>query len=216
MRSRRRARSRLCVAISAARPLSRTISIRLATTCSPVVWSRLPVGSSASRTLRVVGERAHDRDALLLAARQSRRPVAEALGKPDPAQQHLGLAPGGGARHRGDHLRQHHVFERRKLGQQVMELIDETERAAAQRCALLVGQAAAVAPLDQHRPLCWLLQEPGDVQQRRFPGPGRPDQRDDLARPQRQVHPVQHRERNAALPEHLSYAAQFEHRRRAG
>ncbi len=36
--------------------------------------------------LRVVGERADDRDALLLAAGEPRRAVAEARGEPDPLQ----------------------------------------------------------------------------------------------------------------------------------
>src|ERR1700687_5936501 len=34
--------------------------------------------------LRIVGERPDERDALLLAAREPRRSVAEALGEPDP------------------------------------------------------------------------------------------------------------------------------------
>ena len=91
----------------------------------------------------------------------------------------------------------------------MMELIDEAERAAAQQGALLVRQPAAVAPLDQHRAAIGPLQQPGDVQQRRFSGARRADQRDDLAGQQREVHAVQHRQRDAALPEHFSHAAQL-------
>src|SRR6266566_3425772 len=40
----------------------------------------------------IVGQRADDRDTLLLAAREPRRPVRQALGKPDPPQQHFCLA----------------------------------------------------------------------------------------------------------------------------
>ena len=91
----------------------------------------------------------------------------------------------------------------------MVELIDETERAASQRCALLVRQPAAVASLDQYRTVVRPLQQPGDMQQRRFPGARRPDQRDDFAGKQREVHPVQHRKRDTALPEHFSHAAQL-------
>ena len=136
MRSRRRARSRLWVAISAARPVRRTRSSSVFMTLSPVAWSRLPVGSSAEQDPGVVGERADDRDALLLAARQPRRPVPGARRKADAVEQLGRLAARPAARDPGDHLRQHDIFERREFRQQVMELVDESRSpSAAARCA---------------------------------------------------------------------------------
>ena len=142
------------------------------------------------------------------AGRWSRRAA-----EPDVAEQHLGLARGHRPRATaGDHLRQHDVFERRELRQQMVELVDEAERAAPQQGAVLVGQAAAIAPLDQHGAAIGPLEQPGDMQQRRFAGARRADQRDDLAGPQREVDAVQHRQLGAALVEHLAHPAQRQHR----
>ena len=80
----------------------------------------------------------------------------------------------------------------------MMELINKAERAAAQLRAMLVRQPAAVAPLDQHGAAIGPFEQPGDVQQRGFSGARRADQRDNLAGKQREVHAVQHRQRDAA------------------
>ena len=137
MRSRRRARSRLCVAISAARPVSRTISISAVDDAARRSCGR--DCRSARRPSRIFGSLASARTIATRccsppdsrAGRWSRRSA-----KPDAAEQHLGLAPRGGARHAGDHLRQHDVLQRRELRQQMVELIDKAERAAAQHaCA---------------------------------------------------------------------------------
>ena len=95
----------------------------------------------------------------------------------------------------------------------MMELIDEAERAAAQQGAVLVGQSAAVAVPDHHRAAIRPLQQPGDMQHRRFAGARRPDQRDDLAGVERQIDAVQHGDRDRALAEGLAHRAQFERRR---
>ena len=97
--------------------------------------------------LRVVGQRADDRDALLLAAGEPRRAMVErAAPSPTRSSSCRGLARGPRRRgDAGDHLRQHDVLQRRELRQQVVELVDEAERAAPQQRAVLVGQAAAIA-----------------------------------------------------------------------
>src|ERR1051325_9717459 len=51
--------------------------------------------------LRIVGEGAHDRDALLLAPGEPRRAVRQAGAEPDPLQQGARLVAGGAARHAG-------------------------------------------------------------------------------------------------------------------
>ena len=164
----------------------------------------------SEKDLRVIGQRPHDRNALLLAAGKPRRAVTEAGAEPDPLQQRSGLVAGGAARHAGDHLRQHHVFQRRKLGQQVMELVNEAERPPAQQGAMLVGQVAAIAPLDQDGAAIGPLQQPSDMQQGRFAGARRAHQRDDLAGAEHEIGAVQHRQLHLALPEHAAHPAQFE------
>ncbi len=76
--------------------------------------SRLPVGSSARSKLRVVDQRACDRDALLLAAGQLIRVVAEPLAQAD-ALQRLGrtLAAFLGVAHAGIEQRQLDVLDAR-------------------------------------------------------------------------------------------------------
>src|ERR1700684_2020814 len=74
-----------------------------------------------------VGDRPRDRDPLLFAARQFGRAMALALSETKIRQQ-LACAGGGlGAREPRDHLRQDKVLERRKLRQQMMELVNETD-----------------------------------------------------------------------------------------
>ena len=74
---------------------------------------------------RARDERARDRDPLLLAARELRRPVPAAIGDPDRLEQLLEpLALGLAAR---DRQRQEHVLLRRQHRQQVEELEDEAD-----------------------------------------------------------------------------------------
>ena len=61
----------------------RLISSSSSTTWRAISESRLPVGSSASSKRGVAGERARDRDALLLAAGELRRDVLHARGEAD-------------------------------------------------------------------------------------------------------------------------------------
>src|SRR6476646_6118350 len=49
------------------------------------------------KNLRIICERTHDCDALLLAAREPRRAMRQPLRKPDSPEQYLGLPPGVGA-----------------------------------------------------------------------------------------------------------------------
>ena len=93
----------------------------------------------AEQDLGVVGECTGDRDPLLLAAGEPRRPVAGARAEADAVEQHGRFRSRPGAGDPGDHLRQHDVFERRKFRQQVMELIDETDLGAPQQGPALVG-----------------------------------------------------------------------------
>ena len=97
----------------------------------------------------------------------------------------------------------------------MVELVDEAQLGAAQQGAPLVGQAAAILAADQDRAAVGPLQEAGDVQQGRLAGARRPDQRHDLARPQREIDAVQHDQLGSGLPEDAPHPAQFERRRAA-
>src|ERR1051325_9584724 len=80
---------------------------------------------------RRIGNRSRDRDALLLAAGELRRPMLQPLLEAEIAEQLVGALARFAARQPADHLRQHHVFDRRELGQQMMKLIDKSHLDAA-------------------------------------------------------------------------------------
>ena len=101
--------------------------------------------------------------------------MAEPLAKPDATQQCRRLVTRRTARDAGDHLRDHDVFERRELRQQVMELVDKAERRAAQQRAALVVEAAAFLAGDADFAGARPLQQPGKVEQRRFSRARRPE-----------------------------------------
>ena len=149
----------------------------------------------AEQHSRVVGERADDRDALLLAAREPRRAVVARAAPGQPGASGGGgllACPGRGAM-QADELRQRRVFERRKFGQQVMELVDETEVGAAQQRARArrTGRRNR-SPRNQHRPAVRAFKQPGDVQQGGLARARRADQGHDLSRLQCEVDAVEH------------------------
>ena len=146
-----------------------------------------------------VGDCAGNRDPLLLAAGQFGRPVFSAPGWAEVMQQLRGallrLAPG----KPGDHLRQHDIFERRKFRQQMMELIDEADLAAPERGALIVGHPDGGFAGDKHFPRVGRLKKARNVEERRFAGTGRSDQRDRLPGPQAKIGAAQDFERRPRL-----------------
>jgi hypothetical protein len=87
-----------------------------------------------------VGDHTGNRTALLLAVGQFGRPLISASGKSQIMQQLAGAVLCLASRQPADHLRQHDIFERGKLRQQMMELIDETDLAAPERGARVVDQ----------------------------------------------------------------------------
>ena len=80
-----------------------------------------------------------------------------------------------------DELGHHDILQRRELGQEMVELIDETDARPAHRRAGLVFHLSAGAPGHEDITLVRPLQEPGYVQKRRLAGAGRRDQGDHLA-----------------------------------
>ena len=132
-----------------------------------------------------------------------------------PAQAEGGEELAGAAMRRragraGGHLRQGDVFLRRELRQQVVELVDEAEGGAPRFGALPVRHAPAVEPVEEHAAAVRPLEQTRDVEQRRLPGAGRPDQRDDFARMEGERGAAQHRQLHLALAEDAAHPAQFE------
>ena len=149
MRRANAAISASCVTISTVMPRSRFSAASSSMISRLRCVSRLPVGSSASSTVGRGHDRARDRHALLLAAREfARRVVAPAV-EADRGQR-LG-------RRRMARLRALAAVEQRQLDvllrrgarQQVEALEDEAEVAPAQARALVARQALDVHAAEQ-------------------------------------------------------------------
>src|SRR5262245_23146135 len=125
------------------------------------------IGKQNSRT---IGNGAGNRDALLLAAGKLRRQMAFALRKSKIAQQLAGAILCLAARKPGDHRRQHDIFERRKLRQQMVELIDKSDLAAPERRARIVGHCDRWRASNINFAAIWPLEKPRNMQERRFSG----------------------------------------------
>ena len=92
------------------------------------------------------------------------KPVAEAQRREQRIRAFL-RSIGSGAM---DELWEHDVFERIEVGQQVVELVNEAQRLAAQARAALVVQAGGLLARDADRALEAALQEADGLEQGRF------------------------------------------------
>ncbi len=125
------------------RPVCRARSNSAWNTAPEVVGSRLPVGSSASSRLRLVGQGAGDGHALLFAAGQLGRLVLDATGQAQLVQHHLGARARLGLALAGDQLAGRATLSRaRELRQQMVELVDEADGAPA--AAWCAGRSACL------------------------------------------------------------------------
>src|SRR5437868_4157128 len=100
------------------------------------------------------------------------RPVIEPLAESNSLQQLPGLRPSLHNLHAPHEQRHRNVLERGKLRQQVMELIDEPERAVAQHAALLLAQPVNVPSIDQHATARRTIETAENLQQGRLAGTG--------------------------------------------
>ena len=145
----------------------------------PVVSSRLPVGSSAISKRRPGRERAGQRHALLLAARQLRRIMCEAGGETHLLEfgaRALGcVARAGKLKRRGD------VFERGHGRNQVKGLEHDADALAAKARQGVFVQRAELDAVNLNFAFIWPLKAGHDHEQRRFARTGSPDYADRLA-----------------------------------
>ncbi len=129
---------------------------------------------------RLSQQRARDRDALLLASRKLVWVMMHPFRQPElieqiccRVQRH---APGGSSnpgRHR-------HVLDGGELGQQMMELKDESDVAVAEPRELVRAHAGQLVLPDTNRSRVGAVEPPEQVEQRRLADPGGADDRQDL------------------------------------
>jgi hypothetical protein len=140
-------------------------------------------------------EGARNRDSLLLTPRQVVRLVMRTIG-----EAHLREEPAGRFAHRsiGASVRRHHrhhdVLERGELGQQIVVLEDEADRAAAQLRPLRFVEPRRGCTGDPHFARRRSIEQAHHVQERALARSRRADQRRELATIERQVDSVQHLE----------------------
>ena len=127
----RAARSVSCVTTTRLVPsaaLSSSSSSNTRTTGRPVEIAGRLVGEHGGRPR---DERARDGRALSLAARELPRTMLEPLAQADALEQPARFGRGLLRRRAAHEQRHRNVLERRELGQQMVKLIDEAERAIA-------------------------------------------------------------------------------------
>ena len=124
-------------------------------------------------------ERAGDRDALLLAARELRGPVRAPVGEPDLVEH--ALEPGRVDLLAGDPQRQRHVLLGGQHRQQVEELEDEADVRPAQLRQLVVGHRRDVVAGDLDGAVGRLVEAGEDVHERRLARARRAHDGDELA-----------------------------------
>jgi hypothetical protein len=159
----------------------------------------------------VVDERACDREALLLPARELVRQRGGDRPQPEGVDQLA--AAHGGRRVRAAHAPgQQHVRFARELGEEVEELEDEADVAPAQRRQRRLGRAGHGAAGDLDGAGFRSVEPAEQVQQGRLAASGAPEHGDDLAGLDVEVGAVEDPPRGAALAERLHEPAGAHHR----
>jgi hypothetical protein len=157
-------------------------------------------------------ERARERRALPLAARELTGRMVEPLPQADFAQDRGGPLVRGRARHAPDQQGHRDVLERRELHQEMVELVHEAERLVAQPPALGVGERGHRAAENLHLAAGGRIQSAEQVEQRALARARRADDRDHLARRDGHVHAQQHPHRHAGVAVRLLQPAAGEDR----
>ncbi len=199
-----------CVASTSVVPRRSFTSRSRSMMCRPFAESRFPVGSSASRMSGIVGERAGNRDALLLAARQLRRVVMPAAGQADFLEQRR--RAGTRVRPARNFHRHHHVLERGQRRHQVEELEDEADLLPAQPGQPVLVERRDVGAVDHDPPGRRRVEAGNQAEQRRLPAAGRSGHREEPARGHVEIDRLEDGQRRRAAHHRFGHAAQFNHR----
>ena len=129
--------------------------------------------------LRLMDERAHDGDALLLAAAQPIGKAVGAIAQADTFQQRTGQRRRGLPS--GELEREQDVLRRRQCRDQVVELEDESDVVAAEERARMLVELGDVHAADPDGARVGLIQASQQVEQRGLAGAARAQQRDEFA-----------------------------------
>src|SRR5512139_4153126 len=103
------------------------------------------------------------------------------------------------------------VFQRGKLGQQMMELVDEAERAVAQLAALGLGDREGVAPHQGDLPGSRRVETAQEVQQRTLARPRDADDGERLTGTHLEIDAPEHRYIGPTLAENLAQPGAAQH-----
>ena len=147
-----------------------------AATADADAWSRFPVGSSHSTSRGCADQRARDRHALLLAARQLARPMVDSIAEADLLDERARRRAGSSAcaRRRRHQRRDQNVLEHRALRQQAVVLKDEADL-ALRNSASAAGRARRIPAAERDGAGRRRLECAQDVEQRALAAAGRPD-----------------------------------------
>src|SRR5262245_51391949 len=141
-----------------------------------------------------VDEGARDADSLLLAPRELRGEVPEAVAEPDLLESPRRLALVG---HAVQVLREHHVLQRVEVGEEVELLEDEPHALAPVADQVGPRETGQIHAIDDHTALVGKVQPSQEVHERRLPGARGAHDGEPLAGADLEVHVV---ERNDAVP----------------
>ena len=149
---------------------------------------------------RIADQGPGDRRALHLAARQLPRAVPQPVAQPDHFQQprrrlpELPAAADVSPDVFADHQRHQDVFQRRQLGQQVIELEDHPQVAVSQGVALQPGQMIDPLPVEVDFARVRDVERGQQMEQRALAGTALADNCQHLSLADRKAHPPQHRD----------------------
>src|ERR1051325_5278510 len=130
-------------------------------------WS---VGTTPSRSVMTPSERARDRDAVALAARQLVRLVVHAIGEPHALERTCRLLAPHARRHAGIDQRQLDVVQRVGAGQQVERLKHEADFLVANARQLVVLEVAHLLAVQPVLAARRRVETADQVHERRFTG----------------------------------------------
>ena len=140
---------------------------------------------------RLLDERPGDRDALLLAAGEMRRQVGRAIGEADLLEQGERAGTRLVVRDAGRSDRRLHVVDCGERRDQVELLEHEPERPQPEIGEGGVAERAEVLAFEAHGPLARAVERAEQLEQRRLARAARADERDELARADVEVDPVE-------------------------
>src|SRR5579862_2227814 len=144
--------------------------------------------------LRITGQRAGDRDTLLLTTRELRRQMIGLIAQADELQVMAGARKPLPLRPFAREVeRQHRILERRQRRQQLEKLEDDADVSAAPDRELFLAHRVDPPPVNRDRAGGRPVDPRDQVQDRRLPTPRRPDDRHQLPRTDRQIDTAQRR-----------------------